>query len=284
MAKLLILQRGKAMARRPRLLIKDGLYHVTSRGDRQELVYEDDGDRKTFLRIVGQGMLRFAANAHAYCLMGNHYHLLVQTPGANLSQLMRHINGVYTQAFNRKHARVGHVFQGRFHASLVDRDAYLLEACRYVDLNPVRAGLVKDAGAWHWSSYRAHVGLANRPPWLDSSMLHASFFTQRPMEDGPLRYQRFVAEGLSQADLPADLIVRPSAASAVEEPAWTRSTQSARPELNWYFQTIANRDEAIHAAHVEGAYSIGEIAQARGLSVSRISQIVKQISAGTSVR
>ena len=104
--------------------------------------------------------------------MGNHYHFVLHARCANLSLLMRHINGVYTQSFNRRHGKVGHLFQGRFRAILVDRDAHLLQVCRYVELNPVRAGIVDAPGAWPWSSYGAHVGGADTPPWLDSEGLH----------------------------------------------------------------------------------------------------------------
>ena len=148
------------------------MYHVTSRGDRREPIFVDDRDRHDFLDVVAQALSRFDAQILAYCLMGNHYHFVLHTRRANLSLLMRHINGVYTQTFNRQHNKVGHLFQGRFKAILVDRDAYLLEVCRYVDLNPVRARMVKKPEAWAWSSYRAHVGLEDSPVWLDTNGLH----------------------------------------------------------------------------------------------------------------
>ncbi len=106
----------------------------------------DDTDRAGLLDVLAQGMQRFDAQVLASCLMGNHYHFLLHTRQANLSLLMQHLNGVYTQAFNRRHGKVGHLFQGRFKAILVDRDAYLLEVCRYVELNPVRAGMVAGPG------------------------------------------------------------------------------------------------------------------------------------------
>ena len=118
-------------------------------------------------------MERFDAEVLCYCRMGNHYHFVLHTRQAKLSRLMRHVNGVYTQDFNRRHGKVGHLFQGRFKAILVDRDAYLLTLCRYVELNRVRARMVAAVGDWPWSSYRAHVGLAPAPPWLDSAGLHA---------------------------------------------------------------------------------------------------------------
>src|SRR5436190_16688153 len=136
------------MARPLRIEFPDAIYHVTSRGDRCEPIFADDRDRGALMACVATGLSRFNAGLLAYCLMGNHYHFVLQTREANLSSLLRHINGVYAQRFNRRHSTVGHLFQGRFHAVLVDRDAYLLEVCRYVELNPVRAGLVSDPAAW----------------------------------------------------------------------------------------------------------------------------------------
>ena len=127
------------MARPLRIEFPSALYHVTSRGDRREPIFEDDEDRRKFLRVLAETVDRFNWICHAYCLMTNHYHLVVETPEANLSKGMRQLNGVYTQASNRRHRRTGHLFQGRFKAILVDKDSYLLELTRYVVLNPVRA-------------------------------------------------------------------------------------------------------------------------------------------------
>jgi putative transposase len=131
------------MTRPLRVEFPGAVYHVTSRGDGREAIYVDDTDRDCFLAVVGQVLDRFAWRCHAYCLMGNHYHLLIETPEANLARGMRQLNGVYTQRFNRQHGRVGHVFQGRYKAIVVQKDKHLLELCRYVVLNPVRAGVVK---------------------------------------------------------------------------------------------------------------------------------------------
>jgi len=123
---------------------------------------------------------------------------VLHTRQANLSLLMRHINGVYTQTYNRRHRKVGHLFQGRFKAILVDRDAYLLEVCRYVDLNPVRARLVRKPESWAWSSYRAHRGQAAVPEWLDTPGLHG-YLLGRPATSpadrrrAAERYARLVA-------------------------------------------------------------------------------------------
>ena len=144
------------MARPIRIEFEGALYHVTSRGDRCEAIYEDDADRERFLEVLGQVVEDFNWVVHAYCLMSNHYHLVIETPDANLAKGMRQLNGVYTQYSNRRHQRSGHLFQGRYKAILVDADSYLLELARYVVLNPVRARMVRKPGAWPWSSYLAH--------------------------------------------------------------------------------------------------------------------------------
>ena len=126
----------------------------------------DDRDRTAFLTLLAHVVDRYGWLCHAYCLMDNHYHLLLETPQANLSLGMRQLNGRYTQAYNRRHERVGHLFQGRYTAILVEKEAHLLELCRYVVLNPVRAKMVAHPRLWSWSSYRATVGETNAPVWL----------------------------------------------------------------------------------------------------------------------
>ena len=154
------------MARPLRIEYPGALYHVTSRGNARKRIFKDDGDRELFLRVLAFVVERCHWICHAYCLMDNHYHFLIETPEANLSQGMRQVNGVYTQAYNRGHGKVGHLFQGRFKAILVDKESYLLELCRYVVLNPVRAKLVDRSEDWPWSSYRATAGIEKAPAFL----------------------------------------------------------------------------------------------------------------------
>ena len=160
------------MARPLRLELSGGLYHVTARGDGREDIYLGDADREVWLEVLGQVCRRFNWVCHAWCQMSNHYHLLLETPEANVATGMRQLNGVYTQRFNRAHRRVGHVFQGRHKAILGERDSYLLELARYVVLNPLRAKLVKRLDAWPWSSYLATSGQSAVPGWL-SRMVRA---------------------------------------------------------------------------------------------------------------
>ena len=161
------------MARPLRIEFPGALYHLTARGNARQAIFLDDGDRRGFLDLLGRTCKRLEWRCWAWCLMTNHYHLVVETPQANLGRGMRQLNGVYSQAFNRIHGRVGHLFQGRYKAILVEREAHLLEVCRYVVRNPVRAGLVAEPGAWPWSSYRATAGGAAAPDWLEIAPLLA---------------------------------------------------------------------------------------------------------------
>ncbi len=145
------------MARQLRIEYPGAIYHVTSRGNARSMIYADDKDREDFLRILALVVERYQWLCHAYCLMGNHYHLLIETPEGNLSKGMRQINGVYTQSYNRRHQRVGHLFQGRFKAILVEKESYLLQLCRYIVRNPVAANLCQSVDQWPWSSLRIPV-------------------------------------------------------------------------------------------------------------------------------
>lgn len=276
-----------------RIEFPGAIYHVTSRGDRREPIFDDDTDRIAFVDVIAQALERFDACTLAFCLMDNHYHLVLHTRRANLSELMRQINGVYTQAYNRRHGKVGHLFQGRFKGILVDRDAYLLEVCRYVDLNPVRAGMVADPAQWPWSSYRAHVGQADAPAWLDMAALHGYLLGREASSDrdrvlAAKRYATLVARGKdvrlwddalrAQMYLGDEAFVARMQALLAPEQAGASNIPSIqrRPphrELAVYFATHS-RNEAIVLAHTEGGYTMSAIAREIGLSVARVSRIV----------
>ena len=191
------------MARPLRIELSGGLYHVTSRGDRREDIYFTDEDRREWLRVLGQVCERFNWICHAWCQMTNHYHIVVETPEGNLSKGMRQLNGVYTQWVNRTYDRLGHVFQGRYKAILVEKDSYLLELARYVVLNPVRAGMVRDVGRWGWSSYPEMIGERKAAEWLETDWLLAQFSRQRSRAIA--KYAEFVKEGVKRDSLWVEL-------------------------------------------------------------------------------
>ena len=188
------------MARPLRLSYAGAVYHVTARGNERKPIVRDDTDRARFVDTLGAMVAQYRVVCHAWVLMNNHYHLLLETPSPNLSLAVRHLNGVYTQAFNRRHRRVGHLFQGRFKAIVIEKEAYLLELCRYVVLNPVRAGTVTQPGAYPWSSYRATAGLATAPEWLTTDWILEQFGRTRRVAQR--HYRRFVAEGIKQGQSP----------------------------------------------------------------------------------
>lgn len=190
------------MARPLRIQFPGAVYHVTARGNERRAIYRDDTDRRRFLATLAEAVDQFHLLLHAYVLMGNHYHLLVETLEANLSRAMKQINGVYSQSFNRRHDRVGHLFQGRFKALLVERDSYLVELSRYIHLNPVRAGITEDAESYRWSSARAYSGRSQAPPFLTIAEVLGHF------DGSPARarraYAEFLAEPLTDSSSPLD--------------------------------------------------------------------------------
>ena len=282
------------MSRPLRIEFPNAGYHVTSRGDRREAIFEDDVDRQHFLAVLAAATQRFDVAVFAYCLMDNHYHLVIQTRLANLSQLMRQINGVYTQQYNRRHDKVGHLFQGRFKAILVDQDAYLLEVIRYVDLNPVRARLVRDPANWRWSSYAAHIGNVVSAEWLDSVTVHSNMLGRDARTTADRRkamslYAAFVAAGkgiklwdsaLTQQMYLGDkqfiermqAAIDPARARSKDIPKRHRQT-SPKP-ISHYLNANQDRNVGIVAAVCEGRYSVTAVAKEAGLSVSWVSRIV----------
>ncbi len=183
-----------AMVRPIRIEAPGGVYHITSRGNAKQTIFRDAVDYRCFFSILGDVAGDCGWQCYAYCLMPNHYHLVLMTPSGALSRGMRQINGVYAQRFHCRHASVGHVFQGRFKSILVDREAYLLEVCRYVVLNPVRAGLVRECGDWRWSSYLATLGRDPKPSFLASEWLLGQF--ARSPARARTAFVRFVEDGL----------------------------------------------------------------------------------------
>jgi putative transposase len=277
------------MARPLRIEFPGALYHVTSRGDGQDDIYRGDTDRQAFLSVFGAVCERFNWWAHAYCLMTNHYHLLVETPDGNLSKGMRQLNGVYTQRFNAEHGRCGHVFQGRYKAIIVQKEAYLTELSRYVVLNPVRAGMVARPEDWPWSSYRATLGDLPCPPWLRRDWLLATFGEteaaavaayRRFVEDGigepgpweQLRHQVFLGSGTFVEGVRRKL---PPDRDLAEIP---RAQRRREPKpLFEYARSHHDRDEAIAAAYASGGYTLKEIGAFFGLHYAQVSRIARRV-------
>ncbi len=163
------------MARPLRIEYPGAFYHITSRGNEGKRIFQSNRDMERYLSYLESAYERYGAVIHCYCLMGNHYHLLLETPRGNLSQIIHHINGAYTTYFNIKRGRFGHLFQGRFKGILVDRDAYCKELSRYIHLNPVRAGIVKVPSEYRWSSYRYFIGEERKPHWLTMEVVLEDF-------------------------------------------------------------------------------------------------------------
>jgi putative transposase len=277
------------MARPIRIEFSGALYHVTSRGDRRQPIFEDDADRSRFLELLGQVAADFNWVVHAYCLMSNHYHLLIETPDANLSKGMRQLNGVFTQVSNRRHARSGHLFQGRYKAILVDGDSYLLELSRYIVLNPVRAAMVREPGEWRWSSYLAMIGAVPSPAWLATDGLLAAFAKRRSL--AVQRYMVFVADGVGaepiwqhlnrQVYLGDDAFVeRMQAVSSVGDDVNVPRAQR-RPPPATLAQIASSCDDkaaAIVAAHATGEYSYAVIAKHFGVQFTTVGRLVRKAS------
>ena len=276
------------MARPLRIEYPGALYHVTARGNAREDIFWDEGDRETFLEVYAQVSRRVNWMCHAYCLMANHYHLVIETPEGNLSKGMRQLNGVYTQHANRTHGRTGHVFQGRFTAILVEREAYLLELCRYVVLNPVRAGMVRSAREWPWSSYRATAGQAASAAWLTTAWVLGHF--GRTRKGAEAAYREFVSAGRGQESIWAHLhqqvflgsygfITRmQKRITAHQDLSEVPQAQRRAPpqSLARYAKHTGTASEAMAHAFASGGYTLKEIADYVGVHYSTVSRAVKR--------
>lgn len=284
------------MARPLRIEYPGAVYHITARGNARAKIYTDAADRVAFLAILGAVIRKYHWLCHAYCLMDNHYHLLVETPEGNLSRGMRQLNGVYTQGFNRRHRRPGHVFQGRFKGILVDKDHYLLELARYVVLNPVRAGTVDRPGAWPWSSYAETAGLRSAVGFLTMDWVLGCLGSKRGTTR--TRYRQFVAEGMGRKSPWQHLVgqvllgeqtfvqrfkARVGETAQIKEiPRQQR--YAARPSLTEIFApgrrtTKAERARGMHQAHIDHGYTLKQIADHLQVHYTTVSKAVRAVEA-----
>jgi len=282
------IQGSMPMSRPLRIEFPDAVYHITSRGNARSEIYLTEKDRHTFLDLLGQACERYYWRCYAWCLMSNHYHLVIKTDQATLSRGMRHLNGVYTQKFYRRHQRVGHLFQGRYKAILVEEDSYLLEVIRYVLLNPVRAGMTRTAGQHAWSSYRTMIGKTSAPVWLEKDEVLAHF-GKRPAT-AQKHFIRFLKEAKGQSPLWENLrhqvylgdeqFVHRLLAAMPGDPEYIEvpKGQRQRPDksLDYYSNIHTQRNDAIHAAFQSGQYTQVEIAGYFDLHYSTVSKIIKK--------
>jgi REP element-mobilizing transposase RayT len=275
------------MVRPLRLEFAGALYHVTSRGDHQEDIFLSDDDRNEWLEVLGTVCSRFNWVVHAYCQMTNHYHLLLETVDGNLSRGMRQLNGLYTQRFNQCHGLVGHLFQGRYKAILVQKENYLLELSRYVVLNPLRANMVATLEEWRWSSYPIVTEQENAPSWLDTDWLLSQFGTKR--EEAISNYRKFVmaGKGLSSAlqqtrhqlVLGDDAFVEKH--RQAKEPETLREMSKAHRKsvaltLDEYRMHYPNKDMAMAQAYLSGAYTMAEIGRYFKVHYMTVSRAVRK--------
>lgn len=286
------------MSRPVRVEYPGAVYHIVTRGNARRPVFRDDVDRELFLRILGRTVARWSWLCYAYCLMPNHYHLLIETPEGILSRGMRQLNGEYTQAFNRRHRRCGHLFQGRFHAVVVEKQRHLLELCRYIALNPVRAPRLRvdDPGDYPWSSFNATAGLSPAPPFLAADRLLAHFHRLPSRAHGA--YADFVRGGLGVRHEPTvrDGLWLGSEAfgrslqrhleklrAVPDHPRAQR--QAGRPSLAAFLPVDvvslpSARDAAIARAYHEGRFTQKEIGDHLGLHFTTVSAIVRRAGTG----
>lgn len=282
------------MSRPLRIEYPGAVYHVTSRGNERKNIFRDDADRESFLDLLLKVKEQYNWLCHAYCLMDNHYHLLIETPDGNLSLGMRQLNGVYTQAFNRRHLRAGHLFQGRFKAILIQKNSHLLEACRYVVLNPVRAKAVAKPEQWKWSSYGATAGRGESHQCLMRKWVLMQFDFR--VENAEQAYRQFVKEGMDQESIWKDVKAQSllgreefindiapylnNYKDIVDIPR--RQRHINRPDLSNIFakdicQGTDKRNEKIAEAVYEYAYKQKEVADYLGMHFSSISRILRYV-------
>jgi putative transposase len=281
------------MARPLRIQYAGAVYHVTSRGNAGNSIFKEDKDRLTLLNALEDVNDRYHWLCHAYCLMDNHYHLVIETPDGNLSKGMRHLNGVYTMRFNRNHHRVGHVLQGRYKAILIQKESHLLEVCRYVVLNPVRAKMVRAPEAWGWSSYRGTAGIEKPHPCLTTEWILMQFGARRRKAER--KFRDFMYDGiggqtiwkdvkgqslLGNGDFVDRLIDYVRGHEGVREIPKSQRYVS-RPTLENIFKDVegrkGKRDLKIVDAVIRWGYNQKEVADYLELHYSTISRLLKEV-------
>ena len=281
------------MARPLRIEFPGAVYHVTSRGNARDTIFINDSDREDFLWILGSVIQRYNWLCHAYCLMDNHYHLLIETIEGNISQGMRQLNGVYTQKLNGKHARTGHIFQGRFKAILVEKESYLLEVSRYIVLNPVRAKMVERPEAWRGSNYNATAQITSAPEFLTVDWILGCFADNK--KGATECYREFVSNA-DTGSSPLDKVkgqlflggeefgkrlIEPLSGTMDIKEVPREQRYASRLSLKELLPPTTLTDKAAHEqriynAHAEYGYSLKEIGDHLGVHYATVSKMVKR--------
>jgi REP element-mobilizing transposase RayT len=277
------------MARPPRIQLTGAIYHVMARGNRKGIIFDDDIDRRRFLEVLTEASERYRLGCLSYCLMGNHYHAVIETADRNLSDAMHFVNGVFAQASNLRHGRTGHVLEGRFRSIVIDNDIYLWNANLYVVLNPVAAGLVSHPAEWPWSSFRATAGLDEPPAllrleWLDWAL------GGKTRHESQRRYRDLLTAPTAMSEITeADVFGSPQLEATIRSELGARHHQVrlprsykalARPNLSEIFEpplTKTERDEQVVRAHVVHGYRLSEIAHAIRVHPNTLSRIVRAL-------
>lgn len=286
------------MSRPLRIFYPGAFYHITARGNERKEIFKSTQDRVRFLSYLESAHKRYGALIHGYCLMDNHYHLLLETPGENLSQIMHHINGAYTIYYNVKRKRSGHLFQGRYRAIVVEKDEYCLELSRYIHLNPVRAGIVESVEEYPWSSYLSYIGKREEQEWLETGYVLA-YFGKRP-GTARRKYSEFVGEAIGKSmDDPLKQVHASTILGGAYFIAWVQdkikgNSKEAdkrdipalkallpRPALQQIHRAVAEvvKDDerlikkiGMCISQDTGGYSLGEIGEIYGMQGAAVSQ------------
>jgi putative transposase len=278
------------MARRGRIQFPGAVYHVMSRGNRKSTIVDDDDDRRTFMNTFSEAARDEQVRVYACCLMGTHYHTLLDTPRGNLSEFMRTLNTEYSKAVNRRHGRVGHTFEQRFESLVVQREKYLRRVARYIALNPVKARLCRDAADWPWSTHRATAGLEDPPSWLHLDWLRWAFRAD-VLAEAQRRYQAYLRDPAAlqwsvegTAALGTARFKRAVAAS-LERPGENRRVPvdgrpCTQPPLEQLFSEeesdSRSRDALILVAHVTHGYRLADIARFLAVAPSTVSKAMSR--------
>lgn len=292
------------MGRPLRIEYPGAFYHITSRGNERRRIFRTEKDYERFIGYLESATERYGARIQCFCLMPNHYHLLLETPRGNLSAILHHINTSYTNYFNAKWKRVGHLLQGRYRALLVERDSYALELSRYIHLNPVRAQLVEEPSDYLWSSYRAYVGGERSWPWLQRDFLLGQM--SHGKKEAQKSYRRYVEEALREPVVnPLNKVIASTLLGSEKFIEWVREKWAkkkglhrdipalkklaSRPDLQLLQRkseeifgegTLLSRKTGLYLAHRLSGLSLGEIGKFfGGISPSAVGQNTRRFQA-----